>query len=344
MNWRKSAVSLVCFAVVTATLVAATATSGVQKVRTIAIAAPEKANDYGWNQQGVTSARKAAAATGTKLIVADGIGYDNTEAILRRLAARGANLIFAHASGYSAVVGKVAESTHVPILGTGNPKIKVKGLVGDVEANNFDGAYLAGIVAAETTKSGRLGIVTSADIPDFYKFAGGFVAGARSVTPGIKFSTVQIGAAAFADAAGGKRAAQTLISTGADIIIGMGDGSSFGYLSAIESAKGPNKVWFIDVIGNKRPIDKKHVILTSVVLDWTKVYEQAIADVNAGVFGTHGYTMTLSTGVSVSKTPYIPAPVWSRVNQAKTAILSGKVHVPVVATRTALARLVRSSG
>jgi basic membrane protein A and related proteins len=344
MNWRRSVFCFVPLAVVSGALAAASASRSVQEVQTIAIAAPEKANDYGWNQQGVTSARNAASGTTSKLVVADGIGYANTEAILRRMAARGADLILAHASGYSSLVGRVAESTQIPILGTGNPKIRMKGLVADVEANNFDGAYLAGIVAAKTTKAGRLGIVRSADIPDFYKFAGGFVAGARSVDPNIKFSSVQVGDAAFADASGGKRAAQTLIASGADVILGMGDGASFGYLSAIQNAKGPNKVWFVDVIGDKRPIDKKHVLLTSVVLDWTKSYRQAIADVDAGTFGAHNYTMNLSNGVSVLKTPYIPASVWSTVQQARKGILAGKVHVPVVTTRGALAKLIAGSG
>jgi simple sugar transport system substrate-binding protein len=124
----------------------------------------------------------------------------------------------------------------------------------------------------------------------------------------------------------------------------MGDGASFGYLSAIQNAKGPNKVWFVDVIGDKRPIDNKHVLLTSVVLDWTKSYRQAIADVDAGTFGNHNYTMTLSNGVSVLKTPYIPASVWSAVQQARNGILAGNVHVPVVTTRGALAKLIAGSG
>jgi basic membrane protein A len=342
MNWRRSVVFFVSFAVVAATLVATAATSAVRKVQDVAIAAPEKATDFGWNQQGVTSARKAAAATGTKLVVADGLGYDNTEANLRRLAQRGADLIFAHASGYAGVVGTVAADTNVPILGTGDPKIIVKGLVGDVEANNYDGAYLAGIVAANTTKSGKLGLAISASIPDFYKFAGGFVAGARSVNPKIKVSSAEISAFGFADAAGGKRIARTLIASGADIIFGMGDGASFGYLSAINNAKGPNKVWFIDVIGKKTAIDKKKVLLTSVVLDWTTAYRKAIADVNAGTFGARGYTMTLATGVSLLKTPYIPAPVWSSVAQARSSILSGKVHVPIVTTRAGLKKIIRS--
>ena len=40
----------------------------------MAIAAPEKANDYGWNQQGVEIAQRAADTAGAAIEVADGIG------------------------------------------------------------------------------------------------------------------------------------------------------------------------------------------------------------------------------------------------------------------------------
>ena len=55
-------------------------------VSKIAIATPAKANDYGWNQQGVSGARVAAKVNGATLTVNDGVGYDNTQAVLLRLA------------------------------------------------------------------------------------------------------------------------------------------------------------------------------------------------------------------------------------------------------------------
>ena len=64
----------------------------------------------------------------------------------------------------------------------------------------------------------------------------------------------------------------------------MGDGSSFGMMQAVETAKAPagaKKVWFIDVIGDKRKIDKKGVLLSSELWDFAPIYTRAIKAVNA---------------------------------------------------------------
>ena len=162
------------------------------------------------------------------------------------------------------------------------PDADQPGVVADVETSSQQGAYLAGILAAETTKTGTLGIVISAADTNWYKMAGGFVAGARSVNPDVKIRFAQIGQAAYADAAGGKRVTTQVIAAGADVVFGMGDGSSFGMLQAVETAKPPagaDKVWFIDVIGDKTNVDKKGVLLSSVVWDFTDIYNQAIADI-----------------------------------------------------------------
>ena len=64
-------------------------------VSKIAIATPAKANDYGWNQQGVSGARVAAKVNGATLTVNDGVGYDNTQAVLLRLARSGNQFVSA---------------------------------------------------------------------------------------------------------------------------------------------------------------------------------------------------------------------------------------------------------
>ena len=80
-----------------AALVAATGanagTSSHQKVTTIAIATPAKANDYGWNQQGIAGAKAAAKAEGATATVVQNIGYDNTESVLRQLASKKPGLL-----------------------------------------------------------------------------------------------------------------------------------------------------------------------------------------------------------------------------------------------------------
>jgi simple sugar transport system substrate-binding protein len=312
-------------------------------VAKIGIAAPEKANDYGWNQQGVESARRAATSAGAEIEVADGIGYDNVEPVLRRLAQSGSELIIAQASGYNTIAPKVATQFDVPTIVFDSPNARVEGVVADVETSSQQGAYLAGILAAETSATGTLGIVISAADTNWFKQAGGFVAGARSVNPDVEFRFAQIGQAAYADSAGGRRVTAQVIAAGADVVFGMGDGASFGMLQAVETARPPagaSKVFFIDVIGDKTNVDKKGVLLSSVVWDFTEIYEQAVADVGAGTFGVENYDLTVSNGISLLRTDKAPADVWTAIEEAQAGIADGSTEVPLTPTREALDKLI----
>ena len=91
----------------------------------------------------------------------------------------------------------------------------------------------------------------------------------------------------------------------------MGDGATLGYIQAVETSK--KKVWFIDVIGNPTPIDKKGAVLSSVLWDFSKVFKAAVADINDGTYGTHFYTLGLNNGVSLLQTKYINGPTWKLI-------------------------------
>jgi simple sugar transport system substrate-binding protein len=303
------------------------------KVLKMGIISPEKANDFGWNQQGVEGAKAAAASVGATIDIADGAGYDDPAPILRQLADGGAQFIIAQASGYNTAAPKFAAESNIPVIVYDDPTATKPGLVADIETNSQQGAYLAGVLAAKTSKTGKLGIVISADDTNWHKQAGGFVAGAKSVNPAIKFLQATIGQAGYADAAGGKRVTLTLISGGADVIFGMGDGASFGMLQAVETAKPPagaDKVWFIDVIGDKTTVDKKGVLLSSVLWYFTGAFEQGIADINAGTFGNQGYTLDVANGgISLLQTANIAADAWTAVQTALDGIKSGTIAVPL---------------
>ncbi len=303
------------------------------KVQKMGIIAPEKGNDFGWNQQGVDGAKAAAASVGASIEVADGAGYDDPGPILRQLADGGAQFIIAQASGYNTAAPKFAAENNIPVIVYDDPTASKPGLVADIETNSQQGAYLAGVLAAKTSKTGKLGIVISADDTNWHKQAGGFVAGAKSVNPAIKFLQATIGQAGYADAAGGKRVTLTLISGGADVIFGMGDGASFGMLQAVETAKPPagaDKVWFIDVIGDKTTVDKKGVLLSSVLWNFQGAFEQAVKDINAGTFGNQGYTLDVANGgISLLQTANISADVWAAVQTALDGIKGGTIAVPL---------------
>jgi simple sugar transport system substrate-binding protein len=303
----------------------------------MAVIAPEKGNDFGWNQQGVDGAKAAAASVGATIEVADGAGYDDPGPILRQLADGGAQFIVAHASGYNTAAPQFAAETGIPVIVYDAPDATTPGLVADVLTNAQEGAYLAGVLAASMSKTGILGMVISADTPSWHKANGGFAAGAKSVNPDIKFLQAQIGPAGYADAEGGKRVTETVIAGGADIVFGQGDGASFGMLQAVETATPPagaDKVWFIDVIGDKTSIDKKDVLLSSVLWDFSPTIKQAIADIVAGTFGNQGYVQDVGNGgIALLQTDNITPEAWTAVEAAKAGIASGTIVVPVTTTQ-----------
>ena len=128
-------------------------------------------------------------------------------------------------------------------------------------------------------------MIISASDTNWYEMEGGYIAGARSVNPKITIKTAQIGPASYDDSAGGKRVATSVIASGADVVFAMGDDASFGYLQAISTAKAGHKVWYIGDIGDFTPIDKQHVLLSSVLWNFTKAYETFISQIQNGTFG-----------------------------------------------------------
>ena len=311
------------------------------KVKVVAIATPDVSNDYGWDAQGLASAAQAAAAYGAKLTKVTNIGYDKTDVVLAQLAKSGANFIIAHASGFDTVASRIAQQYKVPVITYDIPTMLVKNYVSNITTESQQGSYLAGILAARMTKTHHVGIVISASDPNWYKMSGGFAAGVRSVDKSVKISFAAIGPAQYSDAAGGKRTANSIIATGADVILTMGDGATFGYLQAIETAKVGHKVWMIGDIGNLAPIDKKHVFLSSVLWTFTNAYKQAISDIDKGTYGTHGYSLTLKNGgISLLRTKYIPTSVWKEIGKAKLGIVNGTIHVPNVTTKSAVLKLI----
>jgi simple sugar transport system substrate-binding protein len=209
------------------------------------------------------------------------------------------------------------------------PTNLTKGLVSYITTSSQQGAYLAGILAARTSKTHKVGIIISASDSNWYKMSGGFAAGFRSVDKSSKIFFATVSPTGYDDAAGGKRVAQQVIAQGADVIFAMGDNASFGYLQAIETAKVGHKVWFIGDIGDMTPIDKNHVFLSSVTWNFTNTFGQAIKDINAGTYGTHGYDLNLkNNGIALLKTKYIPAKVWAEITSARAKILAGSVKIP----------------
>ena len=299
------------------------------EVKSIAILTPEEPTDYGWNQQGHDAAKAVAEKYGLAFIAATGLGYGDVHPQLREIADDGASLIIAHASGYNTAAPEVGAEKNVPVAIVDRPDANKPGAIADYTLSGFEGAYLAGVLAAKTTETKAVGIVVSGEPPSWNSQSAAFAEGVKATDPSVKLLYAVIGPAAYADAAGGNRVTASVIGAGADVIFGQGDGATFGMLQAVETRKSTSggTVWFIDVIGDKTAIDKGH-LLSSVVWNLEPVYAAMIEDLKADKFGTKGYSIQLSDdSVQLLKTKHIPDDVWAEISMVRERIVSGELKV-----------------
>ncbi|MCZ7575005.1 MAG: BMP family protein [Ardenticatenaceae bacterium] len=307
--------------------------SGGAKLAKVAVVLPASRTDHGWNEQAADSMTAVAKQRGLTQEVAENQGYGDITPVLRDLADRGFGLIICHASGYQTVCPEIAHEVQVRVAVVENEAAVTPGLISDVETQAQEVAYLAGVLAGKMTRSGTVGVVVSGEPPTWNYMTVGFAEGLKATNPAAKLLYSVIGEAAYEDAAGAKRVTESELAAGADIIFGMGDGASFGMMQAIEehNARGGQKAWFIDVIGDKRDMDKNKVLLTSVLFDYTGIYNQMIDDIENGTFGKVYKMDVASGGVRLlDLPPGIPADAVEAVEQAKADILSGKVTVSAI--------------
>lgn len=303
------------------------------EIKQIVVVTPGSKTNQGWDQQAADALMAVAEKNGIEGIVAENGGYEDITPLLKDLQAGGANLIICHASGYQTVCPEFAAESGIPVAVIENKAAIAAGLVSDIETHAQEVAYLAGVLAAKSTTTGTVGVVVSGEPPTWNFMTVGFAEGVKATNPDAKVLYSVIGEAAYDDAAGAKRVTEQEIAANADIIFGMGDGASFGMLQAIEehnAKEGANKVWFIDVIGDKKA-EHGDALLSSVVFDYTGIYQQMVDDLKAGKFGGEYVMDVKNGGVRLLELPEgLAQETKDAVAAAEKEIIDGKVTVSAI--------------
>lgn len=296
-----------------------------RSVTTLAWVGPENETDLGWNQIGLANSKAAADQLGLKYVSIADAGWDNTETVLNQVIKDdGADFVIAHASGYGVAAKTVAAQTNVPILIQDSGIDPVPGQIAEALVKAEQGGYLAGIAAAKATTSKKVAVVISADDVNWLNMAAGFAQGVYSVDPAITVLFGQISADGYADSAGGKAAVDTVIAGGADVVFGMGDGATLGYIQSINEHAG---VKYIADLGDvSSALKDKNSLLTTIVWDYTPTYVQAVKDVEAGTFGSKNYELTVGNkGLYLQDTANMTDAIKAAVKTATDAIDGGSI-------------------
>jgi basic membrane protein A and related proteins len=174
------------------------------------------------------------------------------------------------------------------------PKTQPKNLT-CVAFKEHEAAYLAGVEAAEMTKTGKIGVVAALDTPFIHRWVDPFFAGAKSVKPTVQGTALYVGGQnPFSDPARAKAQAQTLAGRGVDVVLAAASAGNEGVFQA--ASAGGFKAFGVDT---NQCADAKGTVIDNVLKRVDVAEASAIQDVLAGKGGGYKIYGLKEKGVSV---------------------------------------------
>ncbi|MCT1710209.1 BMP family ABC transporter substrate-binding protein [Dermabacter sp. HMSC06F07] len=305
-------------------------------------------DDKSFNESGFNGLTTLKEDKGYKVQTAESSSEADFSPNLQNMVQGDCNLIYAVGFLFSQTIKTEAEAnpdTHYAIIDStaqdadGNPTE-----VDNVKPITFDtaqAAYLAGYVAAGTTKTGTVATYGGAKIPSVTIFMDGFADGVKKYNEVHGTNVKLLGwnkdsqdgsfTGDFDDQTKGKALTEGFISQGADIIMPVAGPVGAGTLAAAKEKDGVMVVW-VDSDGVETNPDAKDVIITSVMKEIAAAVETTGTEAAEGKFTNEPYVGTLENG-GVGLAPYhefdskIPAELKKEVEDLQKQIVSGEIEV-----------------
>ncbi len=250
------------------------------------------------------------------------------EQALRRFAKRGADPVVVVGFTQAATLAKVAPDF---------PNVRFTIIDGRVDAPNVqsltfkehEGAFLAGLLAAQTSKTGKVGFIGGMDIPLIRKFQCAYEQGAQHTEPKATVVSNMTGTtpAAWSDPTRGAELARSQFAGGADVIFAAAGGTGLGvYQAAKEAGR-----LAIGVDSNQNGLHPGTMLSSMLKRVDVAVYT-TVMDARAGRWKPGANVLGLKEqGVGLAMDAHNAALVSQqtrrRLSQAEAAVATGKLKV-----------------
>jgi basic membrane protein A len=193
--------------------------------------------DKSFNEGVFNGATKFAKDTGIKFRDLEIQNDAQREQVLRKFAKDGFSPILMPGFAWATALGKIADEfpkTKFAIIDMVVDKPNVQSMVFKAE----EGSFLVGVIAAKTTKTGKLGFVGGMDIPLIQAFECGYAQGVKHADDKMTVIANMTGTtpAAWNDPVKGGELAKAEIAQGADIVYAAAGSTGQGVLKAAADA------------------------------------------------------------------------------------------------------------
>ena len=282
--------------------------------------------DKSFNEAAFDGAERFKTETGLAYREFEITNESQREQSMLQLAKRGAALIIGVGFGHQAAMTKIA---------TQYPKVHFSIIDAVVDLPNVQSivfreqecCFLVGMIAALTTKTGKVGFVGGMDTPLIRRFAAGYAEGAKFAKPGIEVFQTMTGttATAWTDPARGSELARSQFDRGADVVFAAAGATGLGVLQAAADAK----KFSIGCDSNQNPLHPGSVLTSMVKRVDVATYNAMVAAKDDKWQGG-----TLSLGLKENGLDYaiddnnrslITPEIKAKVDQAKADIIAGKI-------------------
>ncbi len=285
----------------------------------VALASPTA--DVGWTKQHMLAADAIKTALGDRVeinMIDNVFQPQDAERVFRGFATSGHQLILGTSFSHNVPIARTAPQFPAVAFDCCAGS-RILGNLGAFEGRYHEGSYIAGIAAAKTSRSGKLGFVGGFPVPDIVGPANAFLLGAQSVQPQATCSTIFINS--WKDPGKEKDATLALAAQGCDVIAAMVD-------SPVAAQTAEQKgIWSIGYASDVRKYAPTR-LLTSLVLDWSSIYIQDARDVLAGTWKPQSRWYGLKEGI-IQLLPYnssITADIRALLAKSEAAIKAGTLQ------------------
>jgi basic membrane lipoprotein Med (substrate-binding protein (PBP1-ABC) superfamily) len=290
----------------------------------VALLTPGPVNDSGWSALAFEGLEAIKDETGAMTSNQVAQGSDIKES-MRSYAQKGYQLVLGHGFEYNEPGVQVAKDfpDTVFISSSGSATAKNAGAIRFYLEQSF---YLAGVLAANVSKTGTVGMVGGPDVPSIRSTFKAFRAGAEASKPGTKVLEVFTGK--NDDVAAARQVAETMIKSGADVLIHQANAAAQGVFTACKDGK----AWALGANLNQNDNESVVVIASATIsakaafLEVTKLVKEKKFDGNVVQLGMEKGAIDFVYNDKLKS--QIPEAALKAVEEAKANIMSGKLVAP----------------
>ncbi len=305
--------------------------SDIEAIR-IAIVMPSTTTDLAWSQAIYDALLRIQEEAGGPDVVEiafteNMFNVTDAAAAIRDYAADDYDLVIAHGTQYGTSLFEIAPDFPETSFawGTATDIGADVGLenVFAYEAHAEEGGFVNGVLAAELSESGIIGVVGPVEAGDAKLYIDGFVAGVQATNPDAQVNISYTGS--FGDTALAAEAANTHIQAGADILTG----SAQQVVGAIGVAAEQGIPW----MGTQSDQSSlaPDIVVASQIYDWEGIFADIISKHQAGEMGGTAYALTLANGgLVMAYADSLDADAVAAAQEAEAAIADGRTDVMAI--------------